>query len=220
MTLGLPCDANGSFSPAAYDALRIVADRATVIAIGPGLGRAAAMPDFVARVYTQLNQPMVVDADALYALAQQPEALADPAGPRVLTPHPGEFRLLLAAQHVADTGNRELLEHRAVELAAKWKAVVVLKGHSTLVTDGTQSKHNTTGNPGMATGGTGDVLTGIIAALLAQKMTPFDAARLGAHVHGEAGDCALYKYGEVSMIASDLIRFLPDAFRVPNDIPF
>jgi NAD(P)H-hydrate epimerase len=104
----------------------------------------------------------------------------------------------------------------AAELAlsdAEGKTVVVLKGHNTVVTDGTQFSINRTGNPGMATGGSGDVLTGIVTALLCQSLAPFDAARLGVHVHGLAGDLAAEDLGQVSMIASDLIHFLPKAFR-------
>ncbi len=95
--------------------------------------------------------------------------------------------------------------------------MIVLKGHHTLVTDGKQAAHNTTGNPGMATGGSGDVLTGIITALLGQKLSPYDAARLGVHVHGLAGDLAAAELGQVSLIASDLVRFLPAAFRQVSD---
>jgi NAD(P)H-hydrate epimerase len=89
----------------------------------------------------------------------------------------------------------------------------VLKGHRTLITDGKQQTRNTTGNPGMATGGSGDVLTGVIAALICQKSELFDAARLAVHLHGLAGDLAAEQLGQVSMIASDLVRFLPQAFR-------
>ena len=108
-------------------------------------------------------------------------------------------------------------ERQAVELAQATGAVIVLKGHHTLVTDGKQAAHNTTGNPGMATGGSGDVLTGIITALLGQKLSPYDAARLGVHVHGLAGDLAAAELGQVSLIASDLVRFLPAAFRQVSD---
>jgi len=90
--------------------------------------------------------------------------------------------------------------------------VIVLKGHETLVTDGKQAFHNTTGNPGMATGGSGDVLTGVITALLCQGLSPLDAARLGTYVHGLAGDMAAEQFGQVGLIARDLVSFLPPAF--------
>jgi NAD(P)H-hydrate epimerase len=93
------------------------------------------------------------------------------------------------------------------------KTIVLLKGHRTIVTDGARVSTNHTGNPGMATGGTGDVLTGIITGLLCQGLQPFDAARLGAYLHGTAGDLALESVGEVSMIAGDLVDYLPMAFQ-------
>src|SRR5207247_10823765 len=93
------------------------------------------------------------------------------------------------------------------------QSIILLKGHRTIITDGSRLAENTTGNPGMATGGTGDVLTGIITALICQGLSPFDAAVLGAHVHGLAGDLAAADLGQVSLIASDLLRFLPQAFR-------
>jgi NAD(P)H-hydrate epimerase len=100
----------------------------------------------------------------------------------------------------------------AVELAGRCGVVLVLKGHATLITDGRQRYVNRTGNPGLSTGGTGDVLTGMIAALIAQGLQPLDAARLGAHLHGRAADLAADEYGEVPMIASDLMEFFPEAF--------
>jgi NAD(P)H-hydrate epimerase len=155
---------------------------------------------------------MIFDADALNALSQRRDQLSQPGGPRILTPHPGEFGRLIGRENFP-TSERESL---AGELARKTGAVVLLKGHRTVITDGRQTAINTTGNPGMATGGTGDVLTGIITALVCQKLSPFDAARLGAHVHGLAGDLAAAELGEVSMIASDLVEYLPLAWRDVN----
>jgi NAD(P)H-hydrate epimerase len=164
----------------------------------------------VERLYRAVMQPMVVDADALFALAERPGAMTNPAAARVLTPHPGEFERL--------SGKRPVESERVsgaaqFAFAAGSDTTVVLKGHRTVVTDGRRFSLNRTGNPGMATGGTGDVLTGIITALLCQGLDPFDAARLGVHVHGLAGDLAAEDLGQVSMIASDLIEYLPKAFR-------
>ncbi len=130
------------------------------------------------------------------------------AGPRVLTPHPGEFARLVpaAAQPGAD------LRQLAVTAAERWGAVVVLKGHQSLVTDGQRQFLNPSGNPGMASGGTGDVLTGVIAGLLSQQVEPYGAAGLGVYLHGRAGDLAADQLGQTSLIASDLLRFLPQAF--------
>jgi NAD(P)H-hydrate epimerase len=150
---------------------------------------------------------MVVDADGLNALAARREKLDRPGGPRILTPHPGEFARLLGREGVAPK-EREMA---AVELAERCGVVIVLKGHHTLVTDGRQRALNNTGNPGMATGGSGDVLTGLITALACQGLSPFDAARLGVYLHGLAGDMAAAELSQEGMIASDLIRFLPKA---------
>jgi len=167
----------------------------------------------VSRLYTELPNPMVVDADGLNALAGRPAALTQPGGPRILTPHPGEFDRLLGTDSVPP-GQRDAA---ADGLAARCRAVVALKGHNTVITDGNRRAINTTGNPGMATGGSGDVLTGLIAALVAQGLEPFDAARLGVYLHGLAGDLAAGELGQESLIAGDLVRFLPEAFRQFGD---
>lgn len=210
MTQGLE-DANGQFTAhAAGEALNF-GKTANVIALGPGLGRSPELAAFVQRLYREVSQPMVVDADALFALAEDTQVLGHPGGPRVLTPHPGEFARLAGA-----VPNEEQRVAAAAELARRdssGQTVVVLKGHHTVITDGKWFSVNHTGNPGMATGGSGDVLTGVITALLCQGLSPFDAARLGVHVHGLAGDFAAAEFGQVSMIASDLIEYLPRAFR-------
>ena len=210
MTFPLPADADGRIAAAARGTLTELTKNSTAIGCGPGLSRSAELDELVAWLYSTLKQPAVFDADALNALAAQPDVLRTPGGPRVLTPHPGEFARLSQARQIAA---RDEQEREAARLAAECHAVILLKGHRTLVTDGQKQGHNTTGNPGMATGGTGDVLTGIITALLCQGLSPFDAARLGAHVHGLAGDLAAAELGEVSLIASDMIRFLPQAFQ-------
>jgi NAD(P)H-hydrate epimerase len=207
MTLPLPADPAGRISREAFEPIRQWTDWATVVALGPGLGRSQRLDELVGRLYRELPKPLVVDADALSALATQPEILAQAAGPRILTPHPGEFARLIGKQLEA-----QQREEAAVELAARCGIVVVLKGHRTLTTDGKRRARNTTGNPGMATGGSGDVLTGLITALACQGLEPFEAAQLGVHLHGLSGDVAAAELGEVSLIASDLVEFLPDAF--------
>ncbi len=208
MTVPLPCDEWGRLTVAAQEPLAELADSATCIACGPGLGRTQRVTDVVAWMYQVLPQPIIFDADALFALAERRDRLDEPAGPRILTPHLGEFKRLAGEQNL----DREKAEIFAAQVAISRQAVILLKGHDTVITDGQRSVHNTTGNPGMATGGSGDVLTGIIAALLGQRLTPFDAARLGAHVHGLAGDLAAAKLGTTSMIASDIVAHLPEAF--------
>lgn len=214
MTIGLPCDGAGRFSLAARQPLAELAEKATALGCGPGLSRSSDLDELVAWLYTEIKQPVVFDADALNALATQPELLAKPGGPRIVTPHPGEFTRLIGATAGLP---REKMEQEAMALASRSKIVVLLKGHRTLITDGRRQAHNTTGNPGMATGGTGDVLTGVTTALLCQHLSPFDAARLAAHVHGLAGDLAAAELGQVSSIASDLVRWLPAAFKKTND---
>ena len=207
MTVPLPADAEGRLAADAFDKIAETAEAATVVACGPGLGRSAELDTLVGRLYRELPQPMVFDADALNGLAAEAGVLERPGGPRILTPHPGEFARLIGRQLHGDAR-----ESAAVELAARCGVVVVLKGHRTLITDGKRRAKNTTGNPGMATGGSGDVLTGLITALACQGLDPLDASRLGVHLHGLAGDLAAVEMGEVSMIAGDLVQFLPDAF--------
>jgi NAD(P)H-hydrate epimerase len=222
MTIGLCGDDDEQLGAASMlelpDSLR---EKADVWALGPGLGQGSDTAKMVARLYGEIEQPLVVDADGLNALAHHPEVLSTPVGPRVLTPHPGEFvRLALAvdpdwnaalAARSQDTNDRR----RAAEWLARHdrtgQTTVVLKGHGTIVTDGHRTAINETGNPGMATGGSGDVLTGILTGLLSQGLAPWDAARLGVHIHGLAGDLAAEALGQASLIASDLIDFLPHA---------
>jgi NAD(P)H-hydrate epimerase len=174
-------------------------------------------------MYCQIKPPMVVDADALFALAKDPAAFQKPAGPRVLTPHPGEFGPLATAAtgtwdaalsaKSGDESHRKMSAACLAQHDPSGQTVVVLKGHKTIVTDGLRCAVNQTGNPGMATGGSGDVLTGVITALLCQGLAPFNAARLGVHVHGLAGDLSALELGQVSLIASDIIDYLPQAFQ-------
>ena len=207
MTLPLPADGEGRISVEAFDEIAKAAEKATVLAVRAGYGPLLDVDQLVVRLYQEIAKPMVVDADGLTALAAEPETLTEAAGPRVLTPHPGEFARLIGRKLEGDART-----DAAVQLAARSNLVVVLKGHRTLVTDGRRRAINTTGNPGMATGGSGDVLTGLIAALVGQHLEPFDAARLGVYLHGLAGDLAAEQLGQVSLIASDLIEYLPKAF--------
>ena len=194
--------------PSVFDSIAQWAVQSTAIACGPGMGRSQSLDELMVRLYQEITKPMVFDADALSALATEPEVLAHAGGPRILTPHPGEFARLVGKKLDGEARN-----DAAVQLAARCKIVVVLKGHHTLITDGRRRAINGTGNPGMATGGSGDVLTGLITALLCQNLEPFDAARLGVFLHGLAGDYAAKDLGQVSLVASDLIRYLPRAFQ-------
>lgn len=209
MTTPLPADAAGRISAAADEAIDELARSATCVAVGPGLGRSPELDRLVARLYRTLPVPAVFDADALNALAAQPGSLASHAGPRIVTPHPGEFARLTGV----GAADREAQVAAALELARSADLVVVLKGPRTLVADPSGGWRNTTGNPGMATGGCGDVLTGLLTALICQRLPVAAAARLGTYLHGRAGDLAAVETGPTSLIASDLVRRLPQAIR-------
>lgn len=190
---------------------------ANVIAFGPGIGAGDKALD---RKWLRLlrvcsARPVVIDADALNLLSRSRPGERCADGSRwVLTPHPGEMARWLGcstADVQADRIGAAVRCRRGLHAAEE--CVVVLKGAGTVVTDGHRVFLNRTGNPGMATGGSGDVLTGVIAALIGQGLSLFDAAVLGVHIHGLAGDRAARRMGETSVIATDLIAFLPDAFR-------
>ena len=209
MTSPLNSDSAGQISSSALDQIRSLAQEATAVACGPGVGRSEEVFDLVVQLFTSVDKPMVLDADALNALAAHRQELRSAGAPRVLTPHPGEFARLLGEKIISSDERITL----ARQFASEFNMVLVLKGHRTLITDGHRCVENTTGNPGMATGGTGDVLTGVITGLLCQGLSPFDAAQLGAHVHGLAGDLGADWQGQTGLIAHDLLRFLPEAFR-------
>lgn len=210
MTVPLPQDGHGRLSAAALPQLLELVRASSVAELGPGLGQSGELADTIAYVLEQTTTPLVLDADALNALAGRLDALRKHRGPIVLTPHPGEFARLLACDIPTVQAHRQEL---AVEFAQTHGVVVVLKGYGTIVTEGRRVYVNATGNPGMATGGTGDVLGGLIAALLGQQLEPFAAAQLGAYLHGLAGDLAMQQVGEASLIAADLLDYLPRAFQ-------
>ncbi len=159
----------------------------------------------------ETDKPLIIDADGLNVLVGQTDLLSlFGSRPVIITPHPGEFARL-AGKDVAEV-QADRVQLAAAMAAASEMLIVVLKGNETVVTDGHRYYLNKTGNPGMATGGTGDVLTGVIAALLAQKLPAFEAAQLGVFIHGLAGDIARDHHGEVGMIAGDIVDALPDAF--------
>ncbi|QGJ71249.1 Bifunctional NAD(P)H-hydrate repair enzyme [Planctomycetales bacterium 10988] len=210
LTVPLIADVHGKISSDARTQLMEQCQAADAVGIGPGLGQSAGLTALVHWVYNRHEGPLVLDADALNALASQTDCLENPGGPRVLTPHPGEFSRLMGSNSQTIQANRLEI---ARQFAKRYGVVLVLKGHQTVISDGERTVLNRTGNAGMATGGTGDVLTGLITALIAQGLPPFEAAQLGAYVHGLAGDLAAAELGPISLIASDLIRFLPAAIR-------
>lgn len=184
--------------------------RPTVRAVGPGWGEQVPA-DELRRILQDRSTPIVLDADGLNLLARIDQWWTLTRQDVVLTPHPGEMKRLLARTALANAS----LDRSALcqEAAALGHAVIVLKGHHTVVSDGGHVYVNNTGNPGMATGGSGDVLTGVIAALIGQGLSPYDAACLGVHVHGLSGDLAARELGQIAMIATDIIDFLPQALQ-------
>ena len=216
MTRGLGQTAEGTFSESAVEAALALAGKGTAAALGPGLGG----PDsgetraFVREFVRRCPVPLVIDADALNCLAREPDRGASlvkaRAAPTVLTPHPGEMGRLLGT----DTKTVQADRRAAAEQAARdFGGVVLLKGARTLIArpDGCLAV-NTTSNPGMATGGAGDALTGLIAALLAGGLEPWEAAAAGAYLHGLAGDLAAARQGgPAGLIATDIVDFLPAA---------
>jgi NAD(P)H-hydrate epimerase len=201
-------DDPGGLDPSAVD--RVLDLARDVIAIGPGLGQAPSTRDFVQRLVDQATVPLVVDADGLNAFTGHPDRLAGREGRDVIiTPHPGEMARLVGMS--ADEVQASRLEV-ARNFAAAHRVYVVLKGHRTLIaTPDARIFINPTGNPGMATGGTGDVLTGMIAAWLAQLLDAEAACRIAVYLHGMAGDLAEADEGEVAMTATDVAGHLGDA---------
>jgi NAD(P)H-hydrate epimerase len=214
LTAALPEDSAGRITSESRVELEDLIAKNSVIAFGPGCGMSDELQALVMWLYAEVEQPLVIDADGINALAQclakQPGGrLPTPRGARILTPHPGEFARLTNSTTSAVQQNREEL---ASEFARRHHVILLLKGAQSVITDGERVATNQTGNSGMATGGSGDVLTGLIAALLAQGLTPFDAAHLGAHLHGLAGDLAAAELSQPGLIASDIARYLGKAW--------
>jgi len=209
LTIPLP-DENGVLTANAFTAEADWLQKADAVGIGPGLGQGSSQQQLVSELYAKLPQPLVVDADGLNNLASQLQSLSAPAGPRVLTPHPGEMSRLTGKSTAEIQENREAV---AMEFAKAHGCVLVLKGAQTIVTDGAEMFVNMTGNNGLGTGGTGDVLTGLLTSLLAQGMTALDAAHMAVHVHGHAADVAVEQLGVRGLIASDLPHYLALALK-------
>lgn len=183
---------------------------ADVVAIGPGIGTSDTAVRLLTSVLCGSVRPLVIDADALNILAMKPKLWELVPRGSVITPHPGEMSRL------CDCSVGEILSDvpSICQGFARSKGVIcVLKDHATAVSDGEEIYINSTGNSGMATGGSGDVLTGMIAALMAQGMPPFAAAAVGVRAHGMAGDAAAEALGEYSVMASDIIDGIPKVLK-------
>ena len=183
----------------------------SALLVGPGMTRDEATAALVRMMVRDVTVPMVLDADALNAMANDTARLRSASARLVLTPHPGEFASLVGRTVPVVQADRC---GAALQAAADTGAVVVLKGaHTVVAREGDAPHINVTGNPGMATGGSGDVLAGLLTAWLGQGLSPFDAARLAVYLHGQAGDQAAWQKTETALIASDLIERLPGALR-------
>jgi len=221
MTLPLP-EKKGALCAESFELVREMAERCDVICLGPGATREPETQSVIARLLQHVDRPVVVDADGLNALAAHPDSVRERTAPTILTPHPGECARLLGTTAEAVQSDRI---GAVRETAARYRSIVVLKGARSLIADGRSSSNshaeeatlpiciNTTGNPGMATGGSGDSLTGILGALIGQQVDAFQAACLGVYLHGRAGDFAAEAKGETALIAGDIIEMLPRAIQ-------
>jgi len=190
--------------------------RFDVVAIGPGLSQYMETKRLVLWLLPNFDCPVVLDADGINALSDDPKILNHIKKQIVLTPHPGEMARLIGLSSAKDIQTSRM-EKSSEFVKSNDKATLVLKGYKTLVIDREQYYLNTTGNAGMATAGAGDVLTGIIASLLGQKYSPFEAAQLGVYLHGLAGDLAVQEIGEASMTANDILNYLHKAFIIHSE---
>ena len=203
----LPSGDDGRMAKEALDAILPVLERADACAVGPGLGQNEAARRIVENVIKNAGCPLVLDADALTACGKNMDVLNACQVPTVLTPHEGEFRRI-----GGDLSQGRL--QGALAFSKEFRnAVLVLKGYGTLVCRDGEASVNLTGGPALAKGGSGDVLCGVICALLAQGLEPFYAAQCGVYIHGAAGDLAAERLGEYSVTPSDLISCLPEVLK-------
>ncbi len=208
MTLPLPETSEGTLSLSGYRKIKGFAEDIDVLIVGPGLTQNKSTQSLVRKVVSKINKPAVIDADGLNALVGHLDLLRVT---RILTPHPGEMARLLGIS--AQKVQRER-KGAAKKFAREYKVTVVLKGHNTVVADYRGNCYvNKTGNPGMATAGSGDVLSGMIAAFLGQGLSAFNAAKYAVYLHGLAGDLAAKEKTQIGLIASDIIAKIPQAIR-------
>ena len=203
----LACDAEGKLSLDAVRALEARLSGMDAVLFGCGVGQSEELQLLLKRLLQNCRMPLVLDADGINLLAQHMDVLRGSKCPVILTPHDGEFRRL-----GGNPGAKDRV-FEAMRFAAQTKTILLLKGHRTIITDGLNVYRNTTGSPGMATGGSGDVLSGVITSLLGQHVMPLEAAAAGAWIHGAAGDLAAREIGEYGMIPEDIIERLPRLLR-------
>jgi NAD(P)H-hydrate epimerase len=211
LTIALAEKKTGLLSPEAANEILEAGQNKDVLLIGPGLARDDALPAILMEVLASWKKPAVIDAGALWALSRNKDIALNAAGPLALTPHPGELGLLLGITAADVQQNRPDAARAA---ARDYGAVVVLKGASTLITDPRSGMYiNTTGNPILATAGSGDVLAGALAALIARGLSALDASVLAAYLHGRAGDLLAEKTGSRGGLAGEIAEYLPLAIK-------
>lgn len=201
---------NGVISSKNTDFLLEMCEKSSAVVIGCGLSVCDDTKNLVQSVITNCEKPLVIDADALNCICNKPEILKNLKAPAIITPHPGEMARLLHSTPKTVNSNRE---NTAIDFAKKFGVVTVLKGAGTIIASPDGEVYiNHTGNSGMATGGSGDVLSGIIGSLLAQGASPINAAAAGVFLHGTIGDLAAEKLGKISMLPTDMIDMIPTAY--------
>ena len=211
ITLPLPETNEGTLSLAGFTKISALLKDIDVLVIGPGLGRNRSTYALVKKILLNTSQPKVVDADALNALNNRLEVLKAHKGQIILTPHQKEISRLFDINTDIIKNNRKLI---AKKFAKYYNSIIILKGHNSIVTDGLKRFYiNRSGNPGMATAGSGDVLSGIVGAFLAQGLDGFKAAKYATYIHGLAGDLAAKEKTQMGLIASDIIEWIPDALK-------
>ena len=209
-TMPLPEDPQGRLSQQALGSILDAVQTCDVVALGPGLGTSHGLQSIIETLIQDRSLKLVLDADGLNNLSRISQWPKKVQARLILTPHPGEMKRLWASVFRASLPKDRT--DQASQLAQASQSTVTLKGAQTVVTDGQSYYINQTGNPGMATGGSGDVLTGIIAALIGQGQNPLNAAILGTHIHGLAGDLARQIVGQTALTATDIIDSLPKAW--------
>ena len=211
MTFPLHETKEGTLSSEALRSIKDFYKKCDCIALGPGLTTHASTQKLIHNVIKTSPEPLIIDADALNALAGDLKILKITQTAKILTPHLGEFSRLIKNKRPMNEKNRLKI---ALDLAKDYQCTLLLKGHRTIVASEKGKIYiNPTGNAGMATAGSGDVLTGMIAAFLAQGLGTFEAAKWGAYIHGLAGDIAAKQRTKLAMIASDIIDCIPNALR-------
>jgi len=209
-TIALAEDSVGRISTKAVNTILNAASENDALAFGPGIGVSGELQSVLQSLLEEKQLRLIIDADGLNNLARMKDWSARLKAKLILTPHPGEMKRLWSGLFREQLPSER--KQQAAQLAQRTKTVVALKGAGTVVTDGEKIYINKTGNAGMATAGSGDVLTGVITALMGQGLSNFDATVLGVYIHGLAGDIAADRIGQVSLMATDIIDALPDAF--------